>query len=313
MRRTSIALAGLWLTACQPQGEPREGDTGQGEAAREIATQVPDTDIFLLELDEAGAVLEGSLRNLTRRPGYDNQPAFLPGGQRLLYSAIVEDSQSEVYELDLAADASRRLTRTAESEYSPTPLPDGGFSVVRVEADGSQYLWRYSAGGEPGQIVMPGLGNVGYHRWLDDGALVLFLVGEPMSLVLADPDQGATRSLATGAGRAFASAPDGGLLLVMPREADSWTLCRWQGEGAALDCRLDTPGRSQDFALDGLGRVWMAWEQSLYRWQPGQEGGWETVVDLAGQGLAGQITRLAFSDDGRRLALVVNMQVENTQ
>ena len=37
---------------------------------------------------------------------------------------------------------------TPENEYSPQPIPDDdGFSVVRVEADGDQRLWRFGPAG----------------------------------------------------------------------------------------------------------------------------------------------------------------------
>ena len=42
----------------------------------------------------------------------------------------------------------RRVTNTPESEYSPTVTPDGAhISVIRVEADGTQRLWRFTLDG----------------------------------------------------------------------------------------------------------------------------------------------------------------------
>jgi hypothetical protein len=41
----------------------------------------------------------------------------------------------------------------------------------------------------------------------------------------------------------------------------------------------------------------------LYRLQPGDEAGWQVVVDLASHGIRG-ITRLAVSPDGTKLAVV---------
>ena len=41
-----------------------------------------------------------------------------------------------------------RVTNTPESEYSPTVTPDGAhISVIRVEADGTQRLWRFTIDG----------------------------------------------------------------------------------------------------------------------------------------------------------------------
>jgi len=37
--------------------------------------------------------------------------------------------------------------KTKESDFSPTPVPGGGLSVVRFEADGTQRLWKLEEGG----------------------------------------------------------------------------------------------------------------------------------------------------------------------
>ncbi len=94
----------------------------------------PATDIYLAELRVShGRASVGAPVNVTGRPGYDNQPMFLPDGRAFLYTSIREDSQADIYRYDIARATSSRVTATRESEYSPTPLPDGtGFSVVRV-------------------------------------------------------------------------------------------------------------------------------------------------------------------------------------
>jgi len=107
--------------------------------AAPAAAQLPATDIFVATLKVtkgAGGTAQwqvGAAANVTHRPGYDNQPAFLPGGRSFLYTVIGDDAQADIYRYDLAAGQSTRLTATTESEYSPTPLPQGrAFSVVRV-------------------------------------------------------------------------------------------------------------------------------------------------------------------------------------
>jgi hypothetical protein len=284
-----------------------EGDQQEpGTAARDIASQVPDTDIFLLALGADGEPEKASLYNLTHRPGYDNQPAFLPGGQGLLFSAIGEDMQSDVYRLDLASGNLLQLTHTAESEYSPTPLVDGGFSVVRVETDGAQQLWRYANDGRPVKRLLNQFDNVGYHRWLAQDSLALFLVAEPMELVLATLDGGPVVPVATGIGRSFVWQPESGRLYFLSElQGDRWQLRSREDGSGEIFTYLDAPGQSQDMALDGRGRVWMASGTTLWRWQPGQQD-WLVAIDF-GNALPGAITRLVFSEDDSRLAMVVSI------
>src|SRR5437667_3196481 len=148
----------------------------------------PATDIYLADLRVAqGRVSGGVAVAVTAMPGYDNQPVFLPDGGAFLYTSIREDSQADIYRYDIDTKTSVRLTATRESEYSPTPLPDGsGFSVVRVEADSTQRLWAFDLAGSPPRLVLDSIKPVGYHAWADDHTLVLFVLGSPSTLQIAD-------------------------------------------------------------------------------------------------------------------------------
>jgi hypothetical protein len=110
-------------------------------------------------LAEAMADAEKSLDlgkpvNVTHRPGYDNQPCFLADSQTLLYTSAEPEGGTDIYRFSLATKTSVRVTRTPESEYSPTPLESGGFCTVRVEADSTQRLWRFDQDGTNPQLVM---------------------------------------------------------------------------------------------------------------------------------------------------------------
>jgi hypothetical protein len=281
-------------------------------AARDIASQVPNTDIFLLDFDASGEPETSTLRNLTRRAGYDNQPAFLPGGLAILFSRIGDDLQSDIYRLELSDGTVQRLTETSESEYSPTPLADGGFSVVRVETDGTQRLWRYTDQGKPAKMLIPRLDNVGYHRWLSKDRLALFLVAEPVELVLADLSGEKLEPIAAGIGRSFLDDRATGQLYFMNSLPDErWQLCSRDQDSGEISVLIPAPGTSQDMAMDGKGRIWMAADRTLWRWQPGQQE-WTPVADFDG-GFAANITRLAFSDDGSRMALVAEMGPDSAE
>ncbi|HEX9216853.1 MAG TPA: hypothetical protein VF864_07725, partial [Gemmatimonadales bacterium] len=92
------------------------------QAAPAAPAGPPATDIYLADLRVAqGRVSVGVPVNVTARPGYDNQPFFLPDGRAFLYTSIREDSQADIYRYDIDTKTSIRLTTTRESEYSPTP------------------------------------------------------------------------------------------------------------------------------------------------------------------------------------------------
>lgn len=298
----------------------------------------PDSDIFLADLDLARGTV-GVPKNITARPGYDNQPAFLPDGSALLYVADV-DGPTDVFRYTLATGVVTRVTRTPEAEFSPTPLPGGGFSAVRVGAPDagvepyteSQQLWRYDDAGTATVSLLPAVRRVGYHAWIDPTHVALVRVGPgaepPHALVLADLATGTLTPLASDAGRSLAATPDGKVLFVDKHVAGRWVVAKIRppreyfgadgqfgaiiisGSVEQVPTPPNAPGegddaRSEDFRLLPDGSLLMAHGTRLLRARPG--GAWETLADLPTVG--GDIKRLAVSPDGTRIAFVVQRVV----
>jgi dipeptidyl aminopeptidase/acylaminoacyl peptidase len=269
---------------------------------RALAAQSPPaSDIWLAELAPGGL---GVPVNVTARPGYDNQPAFLPDGRGFYYTAIDADGQADVWHYDLATARRARVTATPESEYSPTPLPDGsGFSVVRVERDSTQRLWRFAPDGTAPRLVLEHVRAVGYHAWADAGIVVLFIVGQPHLLVVADVATGRADTVARDIGRALARLPGRAavsfVLRVSPEE--QW-LAEVDGPGRAIRRLVRMPAGAEFHAWTPDCAVLAAAGTMLHAWRPGDDA-WREVADLGPAGLR-DVTRLAVSPDSRRLAIV---------
>ncbi|MFI4942073.1 MAG: TolB family protein, partial [Burkholderiales bacterium] len=147
-RRGAVALAFLALTLALASGAPlrAQAPTPASSPRPSPAAQAPATDIFLVDLTLRGGVLAlGRPERVTEHEGYDNQPAFSPDGRSLYFTSRIGD-QTDVQRYDLATRQVRAWRQTPESEFSPTPAPGGGLSVVRFEADGTQRLWRLEEG-----------------------------------------------------------------------------------------------------------------------------------------------------------------------
>src|SRR5262249_36264272 len=163
MPRMLLAMA-LALTAWQPPPPAPPAQTP------------PDTDIFLATLSARGQAAVARAVNITHTPGYDNQPSFTPDGASLLFTSNRGATQTDIYRYDLGTGTTARVTETPESEYSPTVTPDGKHvSVIRVEADGTQRLWRFTLEGTEPELVLERVKPVGYHAWADDPTDARFL------------------------------------------------------------------------------------------------------------------------------------------
>ncbi len=277
-------------------------------AATQIARAAPGTDIYLARL-AGGPRPAAPPRNLTARPGYDNQPAFSPDGRYLYFSAIRDGRQADVYRIDLTAEnaAPTQVTSTVESEFSPTPMPGGGLSAVRVEAGGAQRLWHIDAqDGSDVAVLTPAIDNVGYHAWLDADHLALMLVAEPTRLVVLDVDgatAGQTTPIAEGVGRALQRVPDEAAIAFVREGPDgAATIEVLHYPDAAIAALAPALGPGRDFALAPDGSLYMAAGRTLQRFDDKVER-WRPIAVF--EALPGEITRLAISPGGDFVALVV--------
>ena len=313
-------IAALVLGACAQRPEPAGDVVAPATAAAEPAVQSataaaaqpaaapagpPGTDIWIASLTGARASLTvGVPRNLTARPGYDNQPTFAPGGAAVLFTSIRDDGQADIWRVNVVDGAMSAVSRTAESEYSATLTPDGGISVIRVERDSTQRLWRMTPAGTDFRVVLERVKPVGYHAWSDDTTLALFVLGSPPTLQLANARTGEARVMDDSIGRSIHRIPGERAFSYTRRGADG---IRWMmrldvasGEKRRL---AQMPEGTEDYAWTPSGIALSAQGAELLAWDPRGTAGWTRIATLAGENL-GRVTRLAVSADGRWLAFV---------
>jgi len=280
----------------------------QQSAAPPAQAAPPDTEIYLAPLSQQqGGWNVGTPRNISNNKGYDNQPYFRRDGS-VLFTSMRDGKQTDIYLYDQGSAKVARLTDTPESEYSPTETPDGGISVIRVEADGTQRLWRFSAVGTDPRLLLAEVKPVGYHAWSGDHTLALFVLGQPATLQLADTRSGAARVLAHDIGRSLQPIPGTTHISFVQRSktGESTELMIKEldpASGTVSDLTMAVPGSAEaDCAWAPDGTLFMAKADHLFGWKRGAAG-WTDIADLARMSLAG-VTRLALSPDGRQLALV---------
>lgn len=267
-----------------------------------------DSDIWLVHVRlTATGLVADSVARLTDRAGYDNQPYFTSDGGAVLYTSIDAAGQADIRRVDLATRRSSAVTHTApESEYSATPMPGGGrFSVIRVEADSAQRLWSFTMDGSDPRVLLENVAPVGYHAWLDDNRVALFVLGSPATLQLADVAGGTARLLSSDIGRSLHRVPG--------RDAIS-LVQRTEGGGPGTITILDpATGDTESLVQPFPGNEYHAWLSAnmivtardgvLYTFRPGTDTAWVAGSDLSGYGITG-MSRIAVAPDGSAIAVV---------
>jgi WD40 repeat protein len=263
------------------------------------------SDIFIVEVkNERDGMRFGRPVKITTFAGYNNQPSFLADGRSILYTSI-RNNQADIYRYDLRSATTSQITNTPESEYSPTLMPDGkSISVVRVESDGTQRLWKFPLAGGTPSLILEKIKPVGYHLWIDDHTLALFILGKPNTLQIVDTRTGKAETFAENPGRILRRIPHQNKFSFVHKISDrEWTIKEFDlrtHTSASLTATL--PG-VEDYAWLPSGTLLMAKDSKLFSLVPLRGKTWEEIGDFSKAGLKG-ITRIAVSPKGDRIAIV---------
>ena len=330
----SVLAAVLTLALLGPpplfgQDPPRPAEEAEDTVVALVGPVQPD--IYLADLSVLdGLYYVGPLRNVTnRRYSYDDQPVFTPDSRSLLYTTRHVErrgDQTDIHRYYLSSRRDTRITRSAESEYSPMPVPgDRAFSAIRVEPDSTRRLWRFTMEGMDGEVLFPALDSVAYYVWGNESTLLLYVMGDPPSIRIGDLTTGLTQSLAGNAGRSLNKIPNRNAWSFVERAApdESWINEVNIGTGE-IKRIVSAVGGGEFHAWTPAGVLLMALGSRIYQWDPERTGpdpsnperfdlappdpdlgpDWQRIADLGD--LEVRVGRIAVSPDGSKIAIVAS-------
>lgn len=237
--------------------------------------------------------------------GYNNQPFFLPDGRGLLYTSIRADKQADIYRYEIPQRRTTRITQTPESEFSPTLMPGGKFmSVVRVEADGTQRLWKFPRAGGAPTLALENIKPIGYHWWIDNHTVALFILGKPNTLQIADIRTGKAKVITENPGRILRLIPHRHKLSFVHKISDQeWIIKAFDLQTQNITTLIKTLPGVEDYAWTPAGVLLMAKDAKIFAWNSPKHKDWHEIADFSAAGLK-SITRITVSPKGDRLAIV---------
>jgi len=271
-----------------------------------FAQQPPDTEIYLFDLGlKKNKISLSNQKNITNRKGYDNQPFFHPEDSRLFYASADADGRTNILVYNYESRTTNSLTNTPEREYSPTVTPDKMFvSCIIQRDDGAQDLGKYPVGGGEPEIIIDNL-TVGYHAWMDDDRVLVFVLGTPNSLRLYSVREKKDVVISENIGRSLHRIPGTNDISFIDKQEQEWKIKKYsEKDGSIITITNTLPGR-EDLAWMPDGKIIMSDGGALFSWSGDKPASW-TPVSMVIEKPIGDITRIAVNPQGNKIALVVN-------
>lgn len=286
---------------------------------------VEENEIYLADVKKSGSTWTISKPvNISRHAGYDNQPWFSADGRSIFFSSIRGENnttrQHDIYRYTIKDSSLSQFTNTPESEFSPIVMPEDGqsISVVRVERDSTQRLWKFDAKGGNPELLMENVRRIGYYAWVGASQLALYIIGAsrqfPQTLQLFNRTDSLARldTVEAKCGRCLRRIPSS-IALSQPavsyvvRENDSVRILKRVNVKNRIISQifLLPTGAGEDYTWSQNGHVIVGQGLKLFARHARKEYTWKEIADFSSVIPKGSIKRIVLSTDEKRIAFVV--------
>lgn len=271
-----------------------------------FSAQVPNTDVWLFKLEtnkQKQTVLAEPL-NVSNREGYDNQPSFSPDTKCLFYVMMKEDGQTDIYCYDLRSKINKPITRSKESEYSPTIIPGGKkLATVMVEKDSVQriHLLNPELGFDDAKIEID---SVGYYTFVNADTLVYYKLTQPHSLRFYSQNQREDKWLCNNPIRTFKMINRHSFIYGI-KDSASVTFYRYDFLLRKASRYATYPSTSEDIFWDEQLGLLKSEGTQILRYDE-EKRDWILLYDLSSFGIK-KITRFCIDPSHKYLSVVNNL------
>jgi hypothetical protein len=267
----------------------------------------PNTEVFLFDLTTENNTFQlSNFKNISNNVGYDNQPSFLDNNTILF--AGTRNNQTDIVKYNIGDDTKEWLSNTEGGEYSPIKIPNkNAVSAVRLELDGVQKFYGYDIKTGDYELLIDKI-IIGYYIWFDKNIVVSSaLENDYLSLYLSEVDKNKHTRIEEHIGRSLHHIPNSNLISYISKSNADWDIKSLNPESGEMNFITKTLAQTEDMCWLSDGSVLMAKDGILFRYHPKENSDWQEVFSLKSQGIT-NITRLAVSPDGKKIAVVGELQ-----
>lgn len=251
-----------------------------------------------------GMLHVSNFRNMSDNEGYDNQPSFFDN-DTILY-AYTKNGNTEIMISSIhTAKKISYFEPTTGGEYSPQLIPDSRrISAVRLDKDGTQRLYDYTPGKGIVKLVVKDL-QVAYYKYHGPNKILASVLSDNrLDLVLANLKTAKVDTLLEDSGRSIHNVPNSAdMSYTAVNEEDNYDIYQLDMESLESFFVTQLPIGIQDHIWLGDSKLICGSLDKLYMYDLFGSGDWVKVADLSVYKIK-DITRLALSPDGTKLALV---------
>lgn len=263
------------------------------------------SEIFLFDIKKSNTGLQlSSPENITQHPGYDNQPSFDRKGN-IFYASFNADGRSDIRFYDSKKKIIKNITTTPEREYSPTLTPDKkSISCIIQRDNGAQDLGAYAIKGGSATVLIDDV-TVGYHAWIDEDRVLIFVLGEPNTLQVYNVKTKERKIVASNVGRSLHQVPgEYAMSFVQKSNEKPWQVMRYDIATGRITAIDEVLPKREDMAWLPDGTVVMSDGEVIFYRAKGSSD-WKKFNLMGDATLGKGITRLAVNTTGTMLAVVV--------
>jgi len=273
------------------------------------------TEVYLMDLEFSETDFNVSnFRNISNNKGYDSQPSFYDN-ESILYARTRETSTDIAKYHILRTSYSWVNKTTAGGEYSPQGIPKSkNVSVVRLDTTGLQRLYSYHLKTMEPTLLIDNFQVAYYSFYNSNTILSSVLSGNNLDLVISDLSEKTNDTLVLNVGRAIQKVPN-------TPETMSYTSVNEEGNQDIFQLDMKSlesffvaqlPIGIQDHIWLNESTLLIGSRDKLFLLDLFGNGDWKLVADLSEYKIK-EITRLAVSPDGKKLALVAESTSENSK
>lgn len=262
------------------------------------------TEVYLGDLStNNGKTTLTNLRNISKNPGYDNQPSF-NGNSEILFARTRHD-QTDIAQYSIESGGTSWVNDTpGGGEYSPLKIPGAdAISAIRLDTTGLQRLYRYEMKSGTSQPILKDA-KVGYHVWYSDTVLVHTILTENrMDLVVSNLKDNTSHTVQKNVGRALHKIPNTDLVSYIAKDETPWQVKSIHPTTGATALLTNLPQGVEDIVWLPDGQILVPFGDLIYTFLPESEGS-PATISISALWELGTISRMAVSPDGNYLALV---------